>query len=296
MTHACHARPPAPTKIPCPADTSPASPNALLSVLLVKREVPEKLLTKFWSIEHPAQAAQLSARRKRHAQHKAVSHKQMAIEAGYPDNCRSIFGLPMLADDSRYYVYWSSLIILIDATYTSLWVPVSAAFESAHFITSSTGALDFSMGVIFLTDILMRFHMPIRLTGAFLGTTLHRGPVVARFYVLHGSFLVDFLAAVPLVILPVVEGADRAVIFVLILRILRLLRVQRIISMMSNVQVRPALRPTPAPPTPCHTRLLLRAPAMVPSASSLRRRHTLQHSLRPCVRRRYQVPPGSIPC
>ena len=222
----------------------------MLSVLLVKREVSEEVLTKFWRREHPAQAARLSANRKRHAQHKAISSKHMAIETGYPDNCRSVFGLPMFSDESRTYMYWSIFIIIIDATYTSLWVPVSAAFESAHFITSPTGGLDFTMGLIFLADILMRFHMPIRLTASFLGTTLNRGSVVARFYVFYGSFLVDFLAAVPLVILPVVKGAERVVIFVLVIRILRLLRVQRIISMISNVQAR-------RPPHPATMRLCI---------------------------------------
>eukprot|EP00892_Ulva_mutabilis_P003592 jgi/Ulvmu1/1604/UM111_0033.1 len=218
------------------ASDSPTSPNAILGVLLVRREVAEDLLKKFWALEHPMEAARLSQRGKRHAQHKAINGKKFC-ETGYPENCRSIFGLPMLPDDSRIYMYWSALIILIDATYTSLWVPVSAAFESAHFVTSPTGSLDFSMGLLFLADILMRFHMPIRLTGSFLGTTLHRGNIVARFYVFNGSFIVDFLAAVPLVVLPVVQGAERVVIFVLVLRVLRLLRVQRIISMLSNVQV-----------------------------------------------------------
>lgn len=239
-------------------------------MLLVKREVAEELLTKFWRLEHPQEAAKLSHHGKLRAHHKAINNTRFT-EKGYPGNCRSIFGLPMFSETSRTYMRWSAFIILMDATYTSLWVPISAAFEAAHFITSPTGGLDFSMGLIFFFDLLMRFHMPIRLTGAFLGTTLHRGPIVARFYVFHGSFIVDFLAAVPLLVLPVVEGAERVVIFVLVLRILRLLRVQRIISMMSNIQVRrppssPAPRPRPQLNSAGHVVCCSAAPARRPPA------------------------------
>ena len=64
-----------------------------------------------------------------------------------------------------------------------------------------------------------------------------QGPSVAHLYVRHGTFLLDVLASVPLVVLPFVGADKAAILVVLVLRILRLVRVSKIINMLFYIQM-----------------------------------------------------------
>jgi hypothetical protein len=97
---------------------------------------------------------------------------------------------------------WNILIVLLDAVYTALWVPVVATFDTPYGIHSASGATDFVVGVLLCIDILIRFHARIVLNSTYKAVTLSKPRAIAHFYVLHGSFLPDALAAIPLLLLP----------------------------------------------------------------------------------------------
>ena len=68
---------------------------------------------------------------------------------------------------------WNSIILLIDAIYTALWLPVVATFEYDHGPTDPAGALDLAVGVILVVDIVLRFHAPIRLSSGYTNLMLN---------------------------------------------------------------------------------------------------------------------------
>jgi hypothetical protein len=64
-----------------------------------------------------------------------------------------------------------------------------------------------------------------------------QGRSVAHLYVFHGSFMLDVLAAFPLVVFPFVGVSNNAILAVLAMRILQLLRVFKIINMLFYIQM-----------------------------------------------------------
>jgi hypothetical protein len=133
---------------------------------------------------------------------------------------------------------WNFLILMLDALYTALWVPIVSTFELPHSITSPSGATDFVVGIILLIDICIRFHSPITLTSTYKQLLLSHPRSVAHFYMRRGSFLLDVLAAVPLVVLPWINASRNYLLLVLALRLVRLVRVRRVIDMLFYIQVR----------------------------------------------------------
>lgn len=132
---------------------------------------------------------------------------------------------------------WNVLIIIIDAGFTAFWVPVVAAFDLPHTITSPSGASDFAVGVILAAEILVRFHAPIVLTSTFKELHLTHPRAVAHYYMYRGSFVVDVLSTLPLVFVPVLGSARKLVLIVLLLRVVRLVRVRRVIDMLFYIQM-----------------------------------------------------------
>jgi hypothetical protein len=133
---------------------------------------------------------------------------------------------------------WNLMILLLDAVYTALWVPIVSTFEMPHAVNSPSGAIDFAVGLILLADIIIRFHGPIRLTSTYKQLLLYHPKAVAHFYVRRGTFWLDAVAAVPLVILPFIQSGRQFLLLVLALRILRLVRVRRVIDALFYIQVR----------------------------------------------------------
>lgn len=132
---------------------------------------------------------------------------------------------------------WNVLIIVIDALYTALWVPVVATFELPHRVTTASGATDFCVGLVLCIDIYVRFHAPILLTSTYKSLTLSTPRSIAAFYLVRGSFFLDAAAAIPLVFLPFLSNSSEFVIIILVLRILRLARVKRVIDMLFYIQM-----------------------------------------------------------
>jgi hypothetical protein len=150
------------------------NPESLIKRLFMqRREVPERMLLKYYHYENPhllKEEAKIhtddNPLRALAQQQRARSnlHRSKSIAA----NARSITGLPMLNPSGLAMVCWSILVLFIDGIYTALWVPVEAAFDLPHEISSTTGALDFCVGIILCFDIFLRFHVPIELTSSFM--------------------------------------------------------------------------------------------------------------------------------
>lgn len=83
----------------------------------------------------------------------------------------------------------------------------------------------------------MSLFCPCRDSVASASFSAVQGPSVAHLYVRHGTFVLDVLASVPLVVLPFVGADKSAIVVVLGLRILRLVRVSKIINMLFYIQM-----------------------------------------------------------
>lgn len=132
---------------------------------------------------------------------------------------------------------WNLSIVALDAFYTALWVPIAATFNVPHHLASLPGAIDFIVGIILCIDILIRFQAPIYLTSTYKAVCLTQPRAIARYYVFHGSFILDALAAVPLLFLPLIAENRNILFTVFLLRILRLTRVKRVIDMLFYIQM-----------------------------------------------------------
>ena len=80
---------------------------------------------------------------------------------------------------------WNALILLLDAVYTALWVPIVSTFDLPHGIDTAPGATDFAIGIVLMLDIFLRFHAPIRLTSTYKQLSLTQPRTIAHFYVLR---------------------------------------------------------------------------------------------------------------
>lgn len=127
---------------------------------------------------------------------------------------------------------WNLVIIVIDAFFTALWLPVVAAFEYKIEIWDPAGIAIFLVGIILFMDVFIRFHAPIRLTSGYLSLLLNKPGAIAHFYTRRGSFAIDVVSAAPLIVLPFVPSSSRFVLFVVFLRLARIQRVRWVINML----------------------------------------------------------------
>jgi hypothetical protein len=142
-------------------------------VFMRRREVSEEILIKYFNHENPHIVGGEESHRVDHnplhalaLQHRHRSSLEKYMRAS--GTSRSITGLPMLNPSGRPMIFWSVLMLLVDGIYTALFVPVEAAFDLPHEIGSTTGTLDFIVGVLLCVDVFLRFHVPIELTSSFM--------------------------------------------------------------------------------------------------------------------------------
>ncbi len=153
---------------------------------------------------------------------------------------RTLVGLPVIDPTSRLASFWAYVNTITDMTYTSFIVPLSMAFNDYTKVNTWT-ILDLIGSGVFVLDIFMEFHIGFMVRWDTENVTILDGLEVAKFYVLEGSFVVDFLASIP-VILQIMFIADStygsnssAVRLLQLLRLLRLLRVINLIVRMGQV-------------------------------------------------------------
>jgi len=172
---------------------------------------------------------------------------------------KSIFFLPVIDPSSRLANFWGYTNTITDMTYTSFIVPLSMAFNdyskvnawsimdligSAFLLVQSRlGAYGLLLiyetvyitGCIYIIDLLMQFHIGFLVRWDMEHVTITDGIEVARRYIMRGTFGIDFLASLP-IILQIMFMADSdldenqsAVRLIQLIRLLRLLRVVNLI-------------------------------------------------------------------
>lgn len=153
---------------------------------------------------------------------------------------RTLVGLRVIDPTSRLASLWAYVNTITDMTYTSFIVPLSMAFNDYSKVNAWT-ILDLIGSGVFVLDIFMEFHIGFMVRWDTENVTILDGLEVAKFYVLQGSFLVDFFASVPIII-QIMFIADSsygsnssAVRLLQLLRLLRLLRVINLIVRMGQV-------------------------------------------------------------
>ena len=154
---------------------------------------------------------------------------------------RSIFGLPVIDPLSRFATIWGTITTGVDLVYTAFLVPLSLAFNDYTTI-NMYWVYDFIGSAVYLLDILIEFHMGFQVRWDSSSLTITDGRLVAWNYFRHGTFWIDFIAALPLigqlVLVFTNEGqmSNQAVRLILLLKLLRLLRVVNLISKMNKME------------------------------------------------------------
>lgn len=147
---------------------------------------------------------------------------------------RSVFMLPTLHPSSRASKLEKAAMTLLDGTYTAFIVPIGFAFASIlswnkwYWIPY----LDVIAGVIIICDIFFNFHCGFIVVWNYRRKLVMQGDLIARFYIWHGTFLVDVLSIAPwvaeLVDLTALDNNNERAIYVYMFQALRLLRLVRL--------------------------------------------------------------------
>ncbi|KAI8104744.1 hypothetical protein M9434_003297 [Picochlorum sp. BPE23] len=153
---------------------------------------------------------------------------------------KSIFLLPVIDPASRLATFWGYTNTITDMTYTSFIVPLSMAFNDYSRV-NAWSIMDLIGSCIYIIDLLMQFHIGFMVRWDMEHVTITDGIAVAKRYILNGTFAIDFLASLP-IILQVMFMADSdldenqsAVRLIQLIRLLRLLRVVNLIMRMGQV-------------------------------------------------------------
>lgn len=148
---------------------------------------------------------------------------------------RSIFRLPVIDPLSLPAKIWGSIVLAIDLVYTAFMVPLSLAFNQSLGVNAYT-IFDIIGSVVYICGILFDFHIGFIVKWDAASVVITDGWEVAKQYVRHGTFVIDVIAALPIIlqILFVIFRSfsynQEAIRLLLILKLLRLLRVVHILK------------------------------------------------------------------
>ncbi|RMZ52856.1 hypothetical protein APUTEX25_000975 [Auxenochlorella protothecoides] len=149
---------------------------------------------------------------------------------------RSIFGLPLIDPDDAFFRGWELFMTLIDLTYTAFLVPVSVAFDKVEGSGSFTWItyMDMVGSAIYVADMLLNFSSAFVVQWDLKHMLIMDGRHVASYYVLHGGFLVDLVATLPIIPEVIIAASPSAnapgLKAIYALRLLRLVRVVRLLK------------------------------------------------------------------
>ncbi|KXZ51272.1 hypothetical protein GPECTOR_13g759 [Gonium pectorale] len=157
---------------------------------------------------------------------------------------RSIFGLPLLRPYHPLCLFWMSVMMLVDLTWTAFGVPVNVAFCSIDYgatrKTACTGT-DLAFGLVYFLNLIFSFQMGVMVVNGHRKKAVMDGRRLAHYYIRHGRFVLDLAAAVPFVYLSVVlavsRGAGSRSKWVNILSLIRLVRLLRLVSISKVIQL-----------------------------------------------------------
>jgi hypothetical protein len=153
---------------------------------------------------------------------------------------RSIFFIPIAGPCSRFANIWGTIATANDFSYTAFIVPLSLAFNDYSAI-NAYWYLDLIGSSIYILDLLIQFHVGFIVRWDTSSVTITDGIQVAKNYMGHGTFWVDFIAILPFfgqIAISILVGdgksSSSAVRSVLLLKLFRLGRVVRLIARMNK--------------------------------------------------------------
>jgi len=132
---------------------------------------------------------------------------------------------------------WGSIVLFIDLVYTAFLVPLSLAFNQSLGVNAYT-IFDIIGSSVYICGILFDFHIGFIVKWDAASVVITDGWEVAKHYVRYGTFVIDVIAALPIIlqILFVIFRSfsynQEAIRLLLILKLLRLLRVVHILKVM----------------------------------------------------------------
>ena len=153
---------------------------------------------------------------------------------------RTLVFLPVLDPRSLLATIWAYVTTITDMTYTSFVVPLSLAFNDYSTLNAWT-ILDLIGSSIFVLDLFIEFHIGFMIRWDSESVIIMDGREVAKSYIKYGTFVIDFLASLPIIVQillvsdPSFQSNGSLVKLLQLLRLLRLLRVIRLILRMGSV-------------------------------------------------------------
>ncbi|KAK9809148.1 hypothetical protein WJX72_010205 [[Myrmecia] bisecta] len=151
----------------------------------------------------------------------------------------SIFWLPVISPYNRYYHVWSTLVLLVDLSYTAFVVPIGVGFSISDTRLTWAAVCDFAAGAVFGVDLFLGFQVGFVVTYNLRKKAIMDGRLIARYYIRKGTFLVDAISTIAwlaqiIVVILVAQGRGKGKVSD-ILQILRLLRVSRLTRLMKRM-------------------------------------------------------------
>ncbi|KAK9792471.1 hypothetical protein WJX73_000921 [Symbiochloris irregularis] len=147
---------------------------------------------------------------------------------------RSLFLLPLAHPSRPFARLERASMVLLDATYTAFIVPIGFAFAD---ITSWNSwywipYIDTLAGAVILLDIFFNFHCGFYVVWNFKRRLILQGDLIGRFYLWHGTFVIDILSIIPwiaeLVDLSALTNHEQHSLYVFFFQALRLSRLVRL--------------------------------------------------------------------
>ena len=154
---------------------------------------------------------------------------------------RSYIWMPVADPLSRFATFWGTVSAFTDCTYTAFLVPLSVAFNETYGALNFYSLADYVGSCIYVLDIIFEFHIGFLVRWDASTLNITDGPLVAWNYVRHGTFVIDFIASLPLIaqIAVSVVGpaafSEAALRAILLMKLLRLLRVIKIVTQMNRL-------------------------------------------------------------
>ena len=125
------------------------------------------------------------------------------------------------------------------AIWNALWTPLTIAFDRAKEMGEGTVfvSIDGFVDTVFWLDILLQFMSSYHEKAT--GREIFQPKMIAKQYLFHGSFLVDFLSTFPFTPIGEAAGAHPNSFYFLFADIMSLLKVQRLKKILKKIRELP---------------------------------------------------------
>eukprot|EP00775_Hariotina_reticulata_P007391 gene7391-7600_t len=114
---------------------------------------------------------------------------------------KSVIGLPLLDERSRFTKFWRQLMMLIDLTYTTFYIPITLALYSRYGTTTREAMVLFTVdavtGAFFAFNMVQQLHVRVRVAAGFYQLLVQYGQGIAYIYRQKGTFWLDLATTVP---------------------------------------------------------------------------------------------------